>query len=169
MTAPPGETCPKQSCVFSISHPQLHFLGHHLTSRLPLATTHDSFPDTWAASLTCPSSCKMPFGPEYCSLCWSLMDQVASQPKNIALAHYPFIQSISSTHSPMAAWKSDQHAVNVLTHSALKKRKQHRIRQQLETKCKHNTSSWSDNDNRPTSVSKNIPTQYPFGLNLPWY
>lgn len=51
------------------------------------------------------------------------MDRIASQPKNIVLAHYSFIQSISSTHSPMAAWKSDQHAINVLTHSAPKKKK----------------------------------------------
>lgn len=32
----------------------------------------------------------------------------------------------------------------------------------------HNTSSWSDN-NRHTSVSKNTPTWYPFGLNFFWY
>lgn len=52
------------------------------------------------------------------------MDQIASQPKNIALDHYSFIQSINPTHSLMAAWKSDQHAINVLTHSAPKKKKE---------------------------------------------
>lgn len=49
----------------------------------------------------------------------SVMVQVASQTVNIALAHYSFIQFISSTHRAVAAWKSDQHAINVLTHKAL--------------------------------------------------
>lgn len=55
----------------------------------------------------------------------------------------------------MAAWKSDQHAISVLTHKALKKI--HCISQQPETKMQHNASSGSDNDNRHTSVSKNTP------------
>lgn len=51
----------------------------------------------------------------------SVMVQVAFQTVNIALAHYFFTQFVSSPQRAMAAWKSDQHAINVLTHKALKK------------------------------------------------
>ena len=50
----------------------------------------------------------------------SVMVQVAFQTVNIALAHYSVTHFISSHHRAMAAWKSDQHAINVLTHKALK-------------------------------------------------
>lgn len=51
------------------------------------------------------------------------MVQDVSQAVTIALAHHSFIQFISSPHRAMAAWKADQHAINVLTHKALKKKK----------------------------------------------
>ena len=60
------------------------------------------------------------------ALVWSLgWSRMFPRLLTIALAHHSFTRFISSPHRAMAAWKADQHDINVLTHKALKKKKIH--------------------------------------------